>query len=272
LNIRLIPIMLIAVFAKADTLAYVASSSGDFGTMDLNTGAFTALGTPPSILKGLATLNGTLYAANTPLAHGTLFTLNPNTGALTAVGADSGLIYENFGSTTSGLFAVGYDPHAAVFTQDLYSINPATGAPTLIGPTGLSITAPYQGLSTNSGTLYYSYNGDLYILNTTTGAASLTGSFGGNSGMGAMLFEGGTLYGGDNGHFTIDTINTATGAATVGPNFVVTQFGNIFGLAPLPSGPPSAAPEPASIIEIILGLCSLAALRRRRPTLRAPAD
>ncbi len=257
MKLKFIPFMLIALFAKADTLAYVESSSGNFGSMDLDTGAFTALGTPPYTVRGLGTLNGTLYAASTALARGTLFTLNPTTGSLTAVGADSGLIYESFGSTTSGLFAVGYDPHAAVFTQDLYSINAATGAATLIGATGLSVTAPYTGLSTNAGTLYYSYDGSLYTLNTSGGAASLVGNFGGNSGMGALLQEGGTLYGGDNNSFTIDTINAATGAAAVGPHFVETDFGSIFALAP-----EAPASERASIFEMVLGVCALAGLRR----------
>lgn len=116
-------------------------------------------------------------------------------------------------------------------------------------------------LSTNSGTLYLDWEGSLYTVSTTTGAATLVGNNVLSSSVYALIFEGGTLYGGvDNcpsAAVCIDTVNTGTGALTQGANTVLTQ--GILGLAPLSV----ATPEPAMSSLLAIALVALLFGRRR---------
>src|SRR5580658_7591413 len=91
--------------AKADSYAYVGTGSDQFGTIDLNTGVVTVLGSTGQLLAGLADRKGTLYATAYETSTGTLYTVDPSNGALTAVG-NSGEDIRDFGSTTTGLYAV----------------------------------------------------------------------------------------------------------------------------------------------------------------------
>ncbi|MBV9745139.1 MAG: PEP-CTERM sorting domain-containing protein [Acidobacteriia bacterium] len=259
----MITIVFLALGAKADTIAYVGASASAFGTIDLNTGAFTLINGNSPTVDGFGALGGSLFASEAfnGVAHGTLFQINPVTGTHTAVGSDTGLYYEDFGSTPTGLYAIGHDPTSRLEPQNLYSINPLTGAATLIGPTGLITGQPYQALSTNSATLYFAQGSDLYTLNTNTGAATVVGPFGGFTAMDALLEEGGILYGGDNYHHAIDTIDPATGTATVGPpsGVFLDNFGLTYGLAPSPLA--SSVPEPATFGLVGLFVAGIAARR-----------
>jgi hypothetical protein len=249
--------LLSAAGLMADNIAYAGSNSGAFGTMDLNTGAFTLLGNSGQTLAGLAVANGSIFASSYHTPNGTLFQVNPANGALTTIGTATGIDFDDFGSTTSGLYVVSFGA-----TQNLYSINPSTGAATLIGPTGLGYGS-WRGLSTNSNALYFADGADLYTLNTSTGAGTLVGPFGGSAEMGVLLTEGGLLYGGDDINDTVDTINIATGAATVGPH--PSSFpGAFYGLAPNPvpvTG--TATPEPTACGLLGGGITALALFRRR---------
>jgi hypothetical protein len=141
------------------------------------------------------------------------------------------------GSTTSGLFEVGTD-------FNLYSINPNTGALTLIGPTGLNY---FNGLSTGSGTLYLTSGSTLYALNTTTGAATLVGSAG--SGIfGAVVVEGGIIYGGSASPLAIYTLDGTTGAGTLLAD-VSGATSNFWGLAPIQS---DTGPETSEAPNLII--------------------
>ena len=221
------------VTMKADDFAYMALDNSGFGTIDLDTGVFTSLGNFGQTLAGLGEENGILFGAASGQSAGIfgfLYTINPTNGNLSAVGA-SGISYDVFGSTTSGLYAVDYD------SLNLFSINPATGAATLIGPTGLSLGS-WRAISSGGSVLYYADGTNFYTLNPSTGAATLVGKMGGAQ-LGAMVIEHGILYGGENspGVLTV-TLNPRTGALTDGP--VVTSYGggSFVGLAPDPVTPP----------------------------------
>jgi hypothetical protein len=81
--------------------------------------------------------------------------------------------------------------------------------------------------------------------------------------MGAMLQEGGILYGGENTPgFSVDTLNPTTGAATTGPAVTGTSS-SFFALAPNPL-PPSPTPEPGTTALLSVGVATLALVRRHR--------
>jgi hypothetical protein len=210
--------------------AYLGTGTGTFGTVDLGTGEFTELGANGEVLAGMGVANGRLFATNYRQVDGTLYRVDPATGALTAVGRST-IAYVLFGSTTSSeLFAVGTD-------DDLYSIHPTTGVATRIGPTGLTgigTSGSWYGLSTNSATLYLSDALKLYKLDTITGTATLIGTTGGPE-LGAMLFENGVLWGGEEEpQIGIAKVNPTTGVVTPGPKLTGKGAASIWALAPYP--------------------------------------
>ena len=217
-------LVLFAAGLKAQT-AYLGTDTGEFGTINLSTGVFSLLGNSGQTLAGMAVANGKLYATSYHTATGTLYTINPANGSLSVVGT-SATNFDDFGSTTTGLYAVGFD-------GNLYSVNSANGTTTQIGPIGISFGS-WRGLSTNAGALYFANGPNLYTLNTTTGAATLVGPMGGGVQIGALLQEGGVLYAGvETPSLMVDTINITTGTATVGPALTVAT-GHFYALAPNP--------------------------------------
>jgi hypothetical protein len=219
---------LLAVFAstlKADNLAYMLAETGgaknQFGTVDLQSGAFTLIGNMGAgTYSGLGVANGVLYTEQ----NGGLYSVNITNASLTLIGGTIGSNIAVFGSTTSGLYGIA--PVGLQSVPTLVSINSATGAVTSVGAVGV---IPNGGganakLSTGSSTLYMENNGSLYRVNTTTGAATLVGTESGSFPVNALLFENGTLYVGANG-FGVGTINVSTGEIAIhssilgGPNF-----------------------------------------------------
>ena len=264
---------LLSVFSgsvKADQLAYLLSNGSagpyQFGTVDLNTGAFSQRGAiSGTFVTGLGVAGGTLYTEGG--GGFTLESINTSNGALTSIGNGAGVSL--FGSTTTGLYGINST------SQDLYSINPLTGATTVIGSTGLTLGVTGTALSTNSSTLYYAWNGALYTVDTATGAATLLGNNLSQTPY-ALLSEGGSLYAGVDYcpnsspvgcSISIDTVNSATGALTQG---ATSNTNGVLGLAPDPlSGPVTVTgtPEPATWSVVAIVLVALAFERRRRASL-----
>jgi hypothetical protein len=159
-----------AAAESQDILAYAQLSDGSLGRLDLGTGTFTQFGSASVQLVGLGEVAGTLFTDTT--GSGTLYTVNRTNGTLTAVGS-ANIGFQVFGSTANGLFALDNG-------MNLYSVDPASGAATLIGPTGLN-PPDHNGLSSGSGTLYYTQQfgtstPTVYTLNLSTGTATLVGS------------------------------------------------------------------------------------------------
>ena len=243
---------------KANNLAYANLDGGGFGTIDLTTGAFTLLGNSGVTLSGMAVYNGVLYGDSLG-GTGTLYTINPANGSVTTVGS-SGKSYVDFGDTLTGLFAEGLGD------GNLYSIDYATGAATLVGATNPPYSGGYSSISLNSSTLYYTQGtgSDFYTLSTSTGAATLVGSLGGSLEMGAMIFEDGILYAAEDSPVSsIDTINLATGAATIGPA-ITGAPSVVFGLSPNPVPTASTVPEPSSMLLLGSALLGLGGAVKRR--------
>src|SRR3974377_1578459 len=91
--------ILALVSAKADPIAYTGAAGGNFGTLDLTTGAFTLLGSSGQTIAGMAGAHGTLYGTSYAQPIGTLYSINRTNGSLTVVGTSS-VSYDLFGSTT----------------------------------------------------------------------------------------------------------------------------------------------------------------------------
>ena len=214
--------------STSDSLVFAENASNIFGTVDLNTGAFTEIANNSSQnLAGFGVINAILYAVNYNVANGTLYRVNTTTGALTAIGSST-ITYYLFGSTsTGGLYAT--DP-----ALNLYSIDEATGAAALIGPLGIGGGGGWYSLSTGASSLYFANGANLYTIDTGSGAATLVGDLGGPL-MGGMAYENGVLWGGVNSpSLEVATINTTSGAATTGPAVTGTGASFWYAMAPDP--------------------------------------
>jgi uncharacterized protein (TIGR03437 family) len=227
---------------QADNLAYMLGTAAlgvenPFGTVDLNTGAFTLIGNMGSGgYSGLATANGVLYTEQ----NGLLYSVNTTNANLTLIGGLTGRNLATFGSTTTGLYGLAGTGSNVVAT--LFSINPQTGAITAIGPIGASVIPNGQGtyatLSVGSSTLYMEFQSNLYTINTTTGAATQVGTTDSHDYLTSVpLFENGTYFAGSGS--VIGTINVSTGQITPG-SALSGGPGSLVGLAPdpLPAGTP----------------------------------
>lgn len=257
------------VITNADPMAYIsigsltpdAPTNGNFGTVDLSTGAFTLLGNSGQDLDGLAVANGVLYGASTSLTFDststTLYTINPSNGSLSYYSTVAGDLVD-FGSTTSGIYGIDTNGDLIKFTGG--SGEQIIGAPGGLADLFTSTTAT-AGLSTNAATLYFAFNSNLYTVSTTTGAATLVGNTGGAKPY-AMVQIGSTLYAGEANSATFDTLNTTTGVATTGPAGSGNGIGTTFGLAP----DPVPVPLPASTWLMLSGLGMLVLTGRQRIT------
>jgi hypothetical protein len=148
-------------------------SFGQLLRLDPWSGAGTTIGPTGFSTNGLAVASdGTLYAGTTT---GELITIDPATGAGTAVGSFGG------GLTSSGDLA--FDAHDVLFgaldkggTVVLARIDRATGAATVIGPTG---TATVYGLAFADSHLFGATGaGELAHISVATGAATVVGTNG----------------------------------------------------------------------------------------------
>ncbi len=224
------PVMLTANAYMLGTAAQGVENP--FGTVDLNSGAFTLIGNMGSGgYDGLAVANGVLYTEQ----NGLLYSVNTTNANLTLIGGVTGTPNLNtFGSTTTGLYGVSGAGSSQVAT--LFSINPQTGAITAIGPIGTSAIpngqSYYERLSVGSSTLYMESNSNLYTINTATGAATQVGTTDSNGYLSSvLLLEYGTYYAGTGSG--IATVNVSTGQ--------IAPHSSIFGG---PGSPVGLAPDP----------------------------
>lgn len=153
-----------------DPQAYVVTINGEFGSVDLNTGAFHQIGPDtPGIMADLVWSNGTLFSLVTTGDNaGSLAKIDPATGLVAIIGP-TGLGYDAFtlGGAGGKLYLTNFNIGQGF--QNLYSVNPATGAATLIGPTHIPAdsVAPFtpnaNGWINLCDETMYSQNGKLYI-------------------------------------------------------------------------------------------------------------
>jgi hypothetical protein len=232
------------------------------------------------------------YAITTSNQFGTV---DLNTGVSTLIGLTGGPVLSGLGEINGSLYG------GIVGSNILDSVNPATGALTVVGTgtisygvTGSTTTGLYAidtsedeglwsvnpstgattligrlgigpagsiGLSTNSSTLYYFDDGKLYTLNTSTGLPTLVGNNGND--ISAMVFEGGSLYAGGFAGPVGLQIDTLNTATGQG-TFVAPETGPVLGFDGLAPAPSSGVPEPSCLGLLGSAIAGLALLRRRQ--------
>jgi hypothetical protein len=164
----------------------LATNNQQFGTIDLSTGAF----------QQIRSQAGEEYRGLVPASNGSLLTLgfdgnltsiNPATGLTTIIGptglSDCSTPAAPCGSMSAGVLAgLGGTLYATDFSQNLYRVNPATGAATLIGPTGIpAVPFPSHFTSNPDGTAnvmsatLFAASGNLYATFDTNRLDPATG-------------------------------------------------------------------------------------------------
>lgn len=103
---------------------------------------------------------------------------------------------------------------------NLYTINPTTGAATVVGPIGYAVTG--MAYNAAAGVMYGSTTSQspncgrcLIRIDLTTGAGTLIGPMGLSNAAADIAWSGSVLYGWSEATDDLVTINTTTGVATV---------------------------------------------------------
>jgi hypothetical protein len=206
----------VAGFASADTLTYAVSSTGQFGTLDLDTGAFAPVGPLASHgYNGIGNLaDGTLVGTD---GDNRFLQIDATTGVFTVIGPTGIIVETNASLLTGEQFAI--DP-----LNNLYEIDPSTGAASFVGLSGLPPLDPSTFANAfagdDAGNLYYVFEqggqnpvpSTLFVIDPTSGAATAIGPTGATGIVGAG-FAAGTLYAYTLTHHIL-TIDVTTGTAT----------------------------------------------------------
>lgn len=237
-------------------------------TLDQSTGAASSVGGALTNIGDLTSWGSTLYGVT--LLGNSLVTIDPATGAqltsvaitgtrageITSIAADplTGTLY---GNTTPGFGDTGG------VGDRLYTIDPLTGAATLVGASGaIGFSNTYALGFTQSGLLYgiSDDSDELIVIDLVTGAGTAIGAVSLSLSFDiASRPEDDIMFALDSSSGSLWTLDLATAAATLvgawsGPT-------NLAGLAFLAD----EVPEPAMLGLFGFGLGLLALRRRRRP-------
>ncbi len=291
---------LVTAAAHAGPLVYVLTDAQQFGKVDLATGSFTPIG--PGQLEGSGGLvsgpGGSLY---TLTFSGNLNAINPTTGIGTLVGAtglgDCSLPTSACGANSANVLGkLGSNLYATDFNNNLYSVDPATGLATLIGPTGIpaipytphtpvvgdpdgSFTVYDESLFDFEGKLYANFaagifdpvtftptptiDPHLYQIDPVTGLATLIAPT--SFGLSTILGVNGNVYAFDTALGQIVNLDLTTGNISY-----VSDLGYDVGLiGGATSAEPSPVPEPGSLALVGTGLVAVATRIRNWRRLRS---
>jgi len=258
--LRVLALLATVCLAAAPLVAdedYVATSNGSFIEYNTLTGAYTLLGTNATVLYGMGYSAGVLYAndsGNSPNVG--FYKVNSSNGGLTTVG--------NISGATSGTGAVtapigGGTLYFFDHSNQLFTIDPNTGAATTVGPLGFTVAGAWDMEFAANGQLYATSDELFYRIDPTTGAATLLGNSGAE--LQGMIAGEGTLYGfsGTNMY----SIDLTDGALTFVRN-TPAGLGNFEGGTPVVTG---STPEPGTLLLVGTGILGLLRAVRRRVNL-----
>lgn len=261
----------LASVASADTIAYADSyiigntRTTAFGLLDLNTGVFTPTATLNVFMNDIAVgPNGIVYVLEITLGAGgntqEFASINPATGVITNIAATPFALNSMAFSPSGALYSTSYNGGGV---EGLYTVNPLTGAATLVANLSGSAATDANQIRFVDNTLYttdFVTPSSLYTINLATGATTLIGNTGlpSDNGLGAAL--GGTLVGAafGNAGAQLFYIDSSTGAPVRAETTITgNPAGGVFVFAT------SSVPEPATWL---LGASAFAllAFRRRR--------
>ena len=285
-------LVLFAIPASAGSLVYVVngppSGLGQFGTIDLATGAFKQIGPnkvgSESLVPGP---NGSLFTFD---FSGNLDSINPATGVTTRIGPTGLADCAAFPASPCGphsanaFGSVGGKLYVTDFANNLYRVNPGTGAATRIGLTGIpavpftpaivndqgTLNAFDEGMFGANGKLYTTFDAftvdlktftiasvvippELYQIDPTTGLATTIGKTDLN--LGAVADMNGTLYAFNGGKQEVVRLDLNGQTSPVG------KFDSAAGIV---TGATEVTPEPASIALAGMGIAAIVVCRRRR--------
>jgi hypothetical protein len=232
--------------ASHTLLVYVLTGGLQFGAVDLRTGTFLPIGPglPPDVGGGL--VPGPGKSLLTLAFSGKLDAIDPATGVASVVGA-TGLgdcsmpgSYASNCANVIGRLDGSY--YATDFANNLYSVNPVTGAAELIGPTGIpaltfapfsenpdgsvnvfseSLFSAHGKLYANFATLAFNFAtgtsttlipGALYQINPKTGQAALIAPTDPN--LTTIVNVNDTIYAFDSAAGQVVTLDLTTGQTT----------------------------------------------------------
>ncbi len=192
--------------APAQNLVYAVTNTAGFGTLDLDSGTYTQLGTSQAQLAGLGELGANLYSV---VLNGYTFEqVSLADGSLTPL-ASVTQSYKSFGATTNALFAVSASGNLCYYLADGSYFGGGCFIPVVFGTGTLAMSADgdllYAAFDPGTGSI-------LYLLNTTNGTATVIGPTSAPN-ITSLIFRHGTLYA-VAANKEIYTVNTQTGQAT----------------------------------------------------------
>jgi hypothetical protein len=163
----------------ADGQWYVSNyGTGTLYTIDPDTGEFTTIGgSATNGYCGIAYDDSQMYGVTWNGSASNLYSIDKTTGNSTLIGSCGYFIYIDIAMSVDGIL-YGHD----IIYDQICTIDPATGASTVVGPTDIYCNyaqgASYDLANSMMYLAAYTTNGpELYTVDTTTGHATFVGAF-----------------------------------------------------------------------------------------------